>query len=430
MDVEQNEKSAKHDSIDDSIDIAALDHEIDKDLGWADDSTKPKPKKARRSRDYWQKIAWGFSPATPFGQFIRKVSKGFTNVVFFPVFSPFSHRKEFDIDGKMTVVKRSIFWRIVDGIVMRALLAPVIMGIFLMLLVWLTTHPSQVRAEKSPQASEMTYRDVELRSNDGKKLAAWYIPPVSADDVNFSGGRVVNQKWPAVVVCHGLGSTHDQYLDLATKLHDAGFAVLMLDTRGQGGSESTAVTFGLDERFDIIAGVKFLRDLPQVDGTKICVVGKDIAGAAALHAAAIDSSIAAVVADGVWPSFDMKVKDIFDTPSFPSKWMSPLYQMTFDMMMRQRSSDLNLKGVARGLTRTPVLYLGYNGPGHAPVEDVRALSEETSSPHQAVISEASAEGGDELNSRVTEFFTQTTRWVSPRKQIQKEIQNIRRNQVK
>jgi pimeloyl-ACP methyl ester carboxylesterase len=420
----------KHDSTEDSIDIAALDHEIDTDLGWAEGKDKPKPKKPRRTHQYWQKIVWGFSPATPFGQFIRKVGKGILNVVFFPVFSPFRHRKEFDIDGKMTLVKRPLAWQIVDGIVMRAILTPVILGIFLMLVVWSTTHPQQVKAEKSPQSKEMIYRDVELRSNDGKRLAAWYIPAVSADDVNFSGGRVVSQKWPAVVICHGLGATHDQYLPLAAKLHDAGFAVLMLDTRGQGSSEGAAVTFGLSERFDILAGVKFLRDLPAIDGTKICIVGHDINAAAALHAAALDSSIAAVVADAVWPSFDGRVKGIFDTPSVPTKWMSPLYGMTFDMMMREKSSDLNLSKVVQGITRSAILYLGYNGPDNPPVNETRALAELTSAPHQAVILEAAEAGGDALNTRITEFFTQTTHWVSPRQQVQREIQKLRETQVK
>ena len=168
---------------------------------------------------------------------------------------------------------------------------------------------------------------------DNQRLSGWYIPPISADDVAFDPDSVLLEKFPGVVLCHGLGQTQDQYLPLAKDLHKAGFAVVMIDTRGQGESDPAAVTYGLRERLDVLAGVKFLRETIYIDPSKICVVGHDIGATAVLQAAALDSSITAVVADGLWPRFEDRAREIFTRPSdtlagkisskLPTKWLAP-----------------------------------------------------------------------------------------------------------
>ena len=408
------------------IDPRTLDEEIDRELGWTDGSAKP-----RRSAAYWQRLLGGMSHTSRAGQFVGRMVRRFRVFFLFPLVSPLSAHRSYDVNGNLTVVKRSVLWRLADALLMRVLLTPVILGLFLMMMVWLTTHPSHIHAMQTPGGLNLVYKDVDLLTFDGHRLAAWYVPPMSADDVMISGEHVLDQKWPAVVVAHGLGTTHDVYLPMTRVLHEAGFAVLLLDLRGQGDSAPSAVTFGIRERLDVLAGVKYLRSLPAIDPMHVCVTGQGIGAAAALHAAALDSSIAAVVADGVWPSFDTRVQSFFDQPNAPTRWLAPLYEVTFEMMLRERLGELNLGGSVRSLSRQPVLFLAYPGSEQAPLAEVLALAESTAAPHQVIVAQDGQRAGDLSQARrITDFLTTTCHWVSPRARAREQINDLLKTQVK
>src|SRR5277367_1841581 len=259
-----------------------LDDEIDRDMGWADGKAGKNRKKTRRP-SAWQRFVKAWQRARPIWGPFATFFRGVRRVVFFPLISPLGYTKHFNINGDMVMVRRPWLWRIADGIITRLLLTPVILGVFMIGIVYSTTHPARVRASSTPDAFGLYFKRVNLLTIDNQLLAAWYVPPLTVDEMAFDPEATLTQKWPGVVVCHGLGSSHDQYLSLTQELHNAGFAVLMLDTRGQGDSDGAAVTYGLRERTDVLAGVKYLRELPTTDPTKVCVVGHDIGATAALQ---------------------------------------------------------------------------------------------------------------------------------------------------
>ncbi|HVT79884.1 MAG TPA: alpha/beta fold hydrolase, partial [Phycisphaerae bacterium] len=353
-----------------------LDHEIDKEMGW----TKGRKYNLKRGPDYWAAILKTAKASSPFFRILGRAVRGIAKVVFFPIISPLGYSRRFNAMGDVIVVKRSIFWRVVDGILTRALLTPLILAVFLIAMVYASTHPRTVRAVANPDSYGIYFKRVSLVTVDNQALAAWYLPPISADEVAFDPEGVLTQKWPAVVLCHGLGASQDQYLPLAKQLHDAGFAVLMLDMRGQGESDPAAVTYGLRERFDVLAAVKMLRETQYVDESKVCVVGHDIGATAALQAAALDSSITAVVADGLWLKFEDRARDIFSRPPagagawaanggrLPTQWLAPLYTLAFEIAIRDRLEQLNPEAVVRSIHTQPALFIARQGEEYAPVQ--------------------------------------------------------------
>jgi pimeloyl-ACP methyl ester carboxylesterase len=77
-----------------------------------------------------------------------------------------------------------------------------------------------------------------------------------------------------------------------------GYGVLDLDPRGHGLSEGAPMDLGWYGEFDVDAGVGFLSNRPEVDPTRIAVLGTSMGGEEALTTAANDPRIAAVVNEG------------------------------------------------------------------------------------------------------------------------------------
>ena len=135
----------------------------------------------------------------------------------------------------------------------------------------------------TPALHDLPFRDVELTTADGVRLAAWYVPSTNR---------------AAVVLLHGAGSTRSNVLDHAEVLARHGFGVLMLDARGHGRSDGRAMDFGWLGDADIAAATAFLADQPEIDRDKIGAVGLSMGGEEALGAAATDRHLRAVVAEG------------------------------------------------------------------------------------------------------------------------------------
>lgn len=414
-----------------------LDHEIDQEMGWTDGKRRPKGTPSpRRGAEYWQKLLR--TASSPLRRIFGRAFHLAGKVIFFPIISPLGYAKRFDVQGDMVVIRRSWGWRIADALLTRLLLTPIILAIFLVAVVYTSTHPKSVHAISTPESYGLYYKRVSLVTIDNEHLSGWYLPPMSADELAFDPEGILSQKWPAVVICHGLGESHDQYLPLAKELHAAGFAVLMLDTRGQGDSDPAAVTYGLRERLDILAAVKYLRDTAYVDETKVCVVGHDIGATAALQAATLDSAIAAVVADGLWPQFEVRAQDAFTrTPPnwtwaaqgrLPTRWLASLYTMTFEIAVRDSLSQLDPVRVLRNIHTQPVLFIARTGEEYAPLQDILAYSHTDGSTHEVYIDNPNVEGDSEK--QTCDFLVKVTGWKGPTAHHSEPIKNLLENEIK
>lgn len=116
------------------------------------------------------------------------------------------------------------------------------------------------------------------------KLAAVFYLPKSASAAKPA---------PGVVVCHGLGSKKEVYLPYAEYLAEQGFAALAFDWRGHGESAGNLDDHTLD---DVSAAIAYLSRRPDVDKNKLAMRGVSMGAYFALHAAALDLRLKAVVA--------------------------------------------------------------------------------------------------------------------------------------
>jgi fermentation-respiration switch protein FrsA (DUF1100 family) len=104
--------------------------------------------------------------------------------------------------------------------------------------------------------------------------------------------------YPAVILCHGVPSgmvdpTDGGYPLLAKPISGAGFAVYTFRFRGTGESEGNFEIAGWTH--DLAAAIDYLSELPEIDKSRLALVGFSAGASVSIYAAARDKRIAAVV---------------------------------------------------------------------------------------------------------------------------------------
>jgi len=106
------------------------------------------------------------------------------------------------------------------------------------------THRGQLGEVHSPDEYGLEFETIEFKTPDKLTLRGVWIPASASDE--------------AVVILHGHGSSYDFDLYRAPSLHEAGFNVLLFDFRAHGRSEGKRMTFGYEERRDVLGAIEFL----------------------------------------------------------------------------------------------------------------------------------------------------------------------------
>lgn len=108
------------------------------------------------------------------------------------------------------------------------------------------------------------------------------------------------ERLPCVVMAHGFSGTMDWIVpDFAARFAAGGLAVLLFDYRylGESGGKPRQLISTSRQRLDLQRAVEFARSLPEVDSNRIALWGTSLGGSHVVNMAAVDPSIAAVVAN-------------------------------------------------------------------------------------------------------------------------------------
>jgi uncharacterized protein len=155
----------------------------------------------------------------------------------------------------------------------------------------------------TPGTVDLPYEDVQVISRDGTEIAAWHIPNETAQS--------------AILLVHGKDSNRalefgGHFMSFARELHQAGYAVMMMDLRGHGESGGRYFTLGDQERWDVSAAVDWL----HTQGYRsIGVLGVSLGGGSSAEAAAVNDRIDALVLDSVYPDLNRLLEREFPRQS-------------------------------------------------------------------------------------------------------------------
>ncbi|PWT93932.1 MAG: hypothetical protein C5B54_01055 [Acidobacteria bacterium] len=123
---------------------------------------------------------------------------------------------------------------------------------------------------------------------DGCKISACLLTPE-------------NPNGNAVVVCHGVSHDKNSAVRFVQYLLKAGYTLLLIDFRCHGDSGGDIITYGLREKDDLLAAVRYLRDPVGIVGG-IGVLGASMGASIAIQAAAASDEIDALVLDSPFAS--------------------------------------------------------------------------------------------------------------------------------
>ncbi len=123
------------------------------------------------------------------------------------------------------------------------------------------------------------HKDSRVKNFKGEKVIL-----ITRDGLRISGILLKGNLNKCILIVHGL-TAHKfdpDIFELGKALNQKGYTVLLIDLRGHGESEGKIISGGYFERFDVIAGVEFLKN--KFPGSKIIVIGISMGGAATLLA--------------------------------------------------------------------------------------------------------------------------------------------------
>jgi pimeloyl-ACP methyl ester carboxylesterase len=213
--------------------------------------------------------------------------------------------------------------------------------------------------KRTPDALGVLFEDVRIPTANGKALHGWWMP----------AGTAVR---PVVILVHGWGRNAERMLPYIAILHPLGYHLLAFDARNHGTSDrDTPASMKLFSE-DIRAAVTDLMTRSAVDPARLAVLGLSIGGSAAIHAAAHDPRIRAVVAVGAFAH----PRDAMLEMGFGTFWLAPARPLLFRFMEWSVSARLDDLAPERQIANAPARVLLVHGANDAvvPVLHARRLA--------------------------------------------------------
>ncbi len=148
----------------------------------------------------------------------------------------------------------------------------------------------QVPHSRSPAEVAVGFEEIRFPTAGGRSLYGWWMPAESPRP----GGALT------VILVHGWGRNVDRVLPLVPQLHARGCDLLAFDARSHGSSDRHGTSHMVKFSEDVRAAVD--EALERAPGAPVAVLGLSVGGAGAIHAAAHDDRIGAVVTVGAFAS--------------------------------------------------------------------------------------------------------------------------------
>jgi uncharacterized protein len=167
--------------------------------------------------------------------------------------------------------------------------------------------PNREPPERTPADAGLEYREVSFESADRVPLEAWWVPPAEGESSR------------AAVLVHGwAGDKSDEHvIETAPIYARAGYGVLLLDLRGNGGSGGERRTLGYKETRDVQGALAWL-DEEGFEPGEVVLHGWSMGGATAVRSAP-GTGVAAVIEEAGYADLPLLLRrQLPETTGLPS----------------------------------------------------------------------------------------------------------------
>jgi fermentation-respiration switch protein FrsA (DUF1100 family) len=191
------------------------------------------------------------------------------------------------------------------------------------------------------------FQAVDLMTDDGIRLSAWYTPPKNG---------------VLILLAHGYGDNRPEWI--YALLAKKGYGVLAWDARAHGESDGTISTIGYLEVLDVKSALEYALAKPDVQ--HIGAWGGSMGGATIIRAAAEFPQIEALVVDSSFSSLNEEIDFLAPYPL-----VNPMSKMLMGIFL-----GVNLN------TSSPMALIGKISP--RPVFLIQGTGDTVASPESAV----------------------------------------------
>ena len=252
--------------------------------------------------------------------------------------------------------------------------------------------------EETPDMYNLPFEDVEIISLDGLKLAGWFVP---------------SQNGAVIMMQHGYKSNRKELLNEAEMMYRHGYGILLTTVRAHDQSGGEMITFGMNEVNDLEAWYQYLLTRPDIDPTKIGILGNSFGGMLAIQFAAQNENIKAVVADCAFSSLNdtvsTSVEYFTDLPAFP---FAPLIVFWAERETGFKTAEIDTTRWIAQLSPRPVFLMQGGADVVISADSGQRLYEAAGEPKELWFDpelghvQFDTERAEEFEKRVAEFFDQ------------------------
>ena len=167
--------------------------------------------------------------------------------------------------------------------------------------------PNREPPERTPADAGLEYREVSFESADRVPLEAWWVPPAEGKSSR------------AAVLVHGWGGDKSDahVIETARIYARAGYGVLLLDLRGNGGSGGERRTLGYKETRDVQGALAWL-DEEGFEPGEVVLHGWSMGGATVVRSAP-GTGVAAVIEEAGYADLPLLLRrQLPETTGLPS----------------------------------------------------------------------------------------------------------------
>ncbi|MHB8084797.1 MAG: alpha/beta hydrolase [Dehalococcoidia bacterium] len=218
-----------------------------------------------------------------------------------------------------------------------------------------------------------------------------------ADELILAGEVYIpddcGRSYPAICICHGIPAVpynpdeKGGYPDLAARFCQAGFVSMVFNFRGCGPSQGNIDMVGWTH--DLVAAIDFLNMLPEVDKSRICLLGSSGGAAVSVYVAANDPRIHAVATFACPAEFNFMATGL-TADSLISRFREigvikdPAFPPSVDKWLENFKTIAPIKFVKK-ISPRPLLLVHGDKDETVPVEQADRLYYEAGEPRQKVI---------------------------------------------
>lgn len=160
-------------------------------------------------------------------------------------------------------------------------------------------------AHSDPGGVGLDFDSFSIVTNDQLTLKGYFIPKAQAKGT--------------IIMLHGIRAYKEHFIQIASRVHQEGFNLVLLDNRAHGQSDGEYCTFGVKEKEDVSVLIDYLI-AREVKGS-IGLWGQSLGGAIALQSMAHDHRVSFGIIESTFTQFSIIADDYFVRfAPFVPKW--------------------------------------------------------------------------------------------------------------